>query len=208
MTTDPFPASDFEPWADSYDRDVSDDSVFPFAGYSQVLQTVLDRAEVQPRMAVLDLGTGTGNLAMLFRRADCELWCTDFSASMLEKARAKVPGARFVVHDLRVDWPADLDRRFDRIVAAYVFHHFELEEKLRLCRQLVTERLANGGRLVIGDISFPNRATMEQFAQSVGALWDQEPYWLADESLARLRSAGLTAEYEQVSTCAGVYTLL
>lgn len=207
MTGDPFPASDFDGWAETYDRDVAAGSVFPFAGYARVLATVVARAEPGPGMSVLDLGTGTGGLALLFQQAGCQLWCTDFSARMLGIARAKLPQARFVPHDLRGIWPPELDRPFDRIVSAYVFHHFELEEKVRLCRQLATGRLVPGGRLVIADISFPDRAAMDVFAGSVGVLWEQEDYWLADEALAALRAADINASYEQVSPCAGVYTL-
>jgi putative AdoMet-dependent methyltransferase len=207
MTEDPFPASDFDPWAETYDQDVATNRIFPFDGYDRVLQTIVTRAEAKPGMSVLDLGTGTGNLALLFQQAGCKLWCTDFSPLMLEKAHAKLPAAQFVVHDLRAEWPAALDRRFDCIVSGYVFHHFILEEKARLCHQLVTERLLSGGRLIIGDISFRDRAAMETFAHSVGDLWEQEDYWLAGEALLRLQAAGIPTDYEQVSSCAGVYVL-
>jgi hypothetical protein len=48
---------------------------------------------------------------------------------------------------------------------------------------------------------------MDVFAGSVGSLWEQEHYWLADEALAALRAADINASYEQVSPCAGVYSL-
>ena len=35
--TDPFPASDFDNWAETYDQDVISDS-FPFTGYQETLQ--------------------------------------------------------------------------------------------------------------------------------------------------------------------------
>lgn len=202
---DEFSPDAFDAWADSYDEDVTSQDVFPFAGYQQVLDSVVRLAQAQPGMSVLDLGTGTANLAMRFAGLGCELWCTDFSEPMLAKARLKLPRGHFLRHDLRGPWPPELDRQFDRIVSAYVFHHFDLEEKVALCRRLVTGRLTAGGRLLVADISFPDRITLETFARSVGDLWEQEPYWLADESLEALREAGLSPQYLQVSACAGVY---
>lgn len=205
--TDLFPPSDFDPWAKTYDDDVRQQSVFPFDGYARVLETVVNLAEPRGGMSVLDLGTGTGNLAVMFAERGCDLWCTDFSEAMLAKAREKVPQAHFVLADLRTDWSPELDRRFDRIVSAYVFHHLELDEKVRVCRELVTQRLDPNGALIIGDLSFPNKAEMDRFAKSVGDLWDEEFYWLADESIPALEAAGLTVSYQQISACAGVYRL-
>ncbi len=202
---DPFSPDGFDPWAETYDRDVLSLSVFPFDGYEHALDTVLELAAPASGMSVLDLGTGTGNLALRFAQRGCELWCTDFATAMLEKAREKLPRAHFVLHDLRAGWPPQLDRRFDRIVSAYVFHHFELEGKVNLCSQLVTRNLVKDGRLVIADLSFKNRQEMDGFAESVGELWEAEPYWLADQALPELEQAGLSVSYRQVSRCAGVY---
>ncbi len=205
--TDPFPSSEFDPWAETYDHDVATQNRFPFDGYEQALAIVVKLAAPARGMSVLDIGTGTGNLALRFAARGCELWCTDFSEPMLAKAREKLPDAHFVLHDLRAAWPAELNRRFDRIVSAYVFHHFGLEEKVALCKDLTAHHLASGGKLVLADLSFTNRQAMESFAQSVGALWEQEPYWLADESIQALAAAGLKVAYLQVSVCAGIYTI-
>ena len=207
MQNDPFPSSDFDPWAQSYDKDVQQQSQFPFDGYERVLETVVQLAEPQPGMSVLDLGTGTGNLAIRFAERDCKLWCTDFSEAMLEKAREKIPQAHFVRADLRADLPAELNRRFDRIVSAYVFHHFELGAKVNLCGKLVKDHLIEDGKLIIADISFPDEKTMREYAQSIGNLWEEELYWMADEFVGALKNTGIKVTYQQVSPCAGVYLL-
>jgi putative AdoMet-dependent methyltransferase len=205
LPPDPFPVSDFDTWAESYDRDLSALNRFPFEGYELALNAVVRLAAPRADMSVLDIGTGTGNLAVRFAERGCELWCTDFSAAMLERARSKLPTANFVLHDLREAWPPALERRFDRIVSAYVFHHFGLEEKVALCRALVQKHLAPSGKLVVADLSFPDSEAMNRFAESVGELWEAEPYWLARESVAALQDAGLNVTYEQISKCAGVY---
>lgn len=207
LPNDPFSPAEFDPWAETYDHDVASQSTFPFNGYDKALATVIEVAGPARGMSVLDIGTGTGNLALRFAERGCELWCTDFSETMLSKAREKLPEAHFVLHDLRAPWPADLDRRFDRIVSAYVFHHFDLKGKIEFCKELTSSHLAPDGKLVIADLSFPNLQAMEAFAKSVGPLWEQEPYWLEDESSKALAAAGLRSTYVQVSACAGIYTI-
>lgn len=207
MDQDPYPPFEFDQWAASYDETVAAEPRFPFDGYRRALEKVAALAQPRPGMSVLDLDVGTGNLALLFARAGCELWCSDFSSEMLARARVKLPGARFVQADLRSDWPAELDRRFDRIVSAYVFHHFPLPQKVGLLKELAEKRLAPGGRVVIADISFPDITALEAVKKAVGEEWEQEEYWLADEALTALQQAGLRAEYTQISSCAGVYCI-
>lgn len=157
---------------------------------------------------MLDIGTGTGNLALHFTHLGCELWCTDFSESMLERARAKLPAAHFFLNDFRMNLPPELvGKRFDAIVSAYVFHHMELPRKVEICRTLALNNLEPGGKFVIADLSFQSKATMNAFADSIHDLWDVEPYWLVEEAVPVLEKAGLKVEYSQVTACAGVYTI-
>ncbi len=204
--TNIFPHEDFDDWADTYDASIAIDG-FPFYGYQEALEKTVALADSRPGMTLLDLGTGTGNLALHFGRLGCELWCTDFSEPMLAKARLKLPLAQFCLQDLRSAWPADLPLRFDRIVSAYVFHHFELEEKIRIVRDLVQEHLISGGRLVIADVAFPNRSAQERLKKKLGGEWEDEYYWIADESIPILEKAGLKVKYVQVSSFAGVFSL-
>jgi putative AdoMet-dependent methyltransferase len=206
LPNDPFPSSEFDNWAESYNRSICIDQ-FPFHGYERLLDKVVALADAKPGLSILDLGTGTGNLAIRFSALGCILCCSDFSAPMLEKARQKIPLAHFILHDLRGDWSPELDHSFDRIVSAYVFHHFELDEKIRILGNLLPH-LSPGGRLIIGDIAFPDTSTREKVKITVGDEWEDEFYWLADETLTVLLKAGIQAEYTQVSSCAGVFLLL
>ena len=199
-----FPAAEFDQWAATYDQSVRSGG-FPFEGYRRMLHTIFDLADVKRRAAILDLGVGTGNLAQLFADQGCELWGLDYSARMLARAQAKLPGAHLMQADLQGEWPPELARRFDCIVSAYVFHHFPLVEKIDLIKGLIEQHLAPGGRLLIGDIAFADQAAEDAVRRSTGNEWEQEDYWLVDQALPALASAGLQVEYREISYCAGVF---
>ena len=127
----------FDAWAADYDAGVTSEEGFPFAGYEAVLGRVVQRAapqpapseppQSQPTLRVLDLGTGTGNLAARFAALSAEVWGLDFSSQMLAEARENVPNATFLQADLLGDWPTL--PQFDRIVSSYLLHEFDLSAK-------------------------------------------------------------------------------
>lgn len=203
MTTE-FTPEEFDSWADTYDQDV-DESGFPFDGYSEVLNTILEQSAVRDGMEVLDLGAGTGNLARLFHHRGCRLWCLDFSAPMLERLRRKLPQAVVGQADIQGEWPPEFRRRYDRIVSAYTFHHFPLEAKVELVRRLMDEHLNPGGRLVIGDLAFQDEADKDAARQKWAEEWDEEYYWLVDETLEAFARLGVKARFTRVPPFAGVF---
>ena len=198
----------FDTWAEHYDHFTQTHDGFPFDGYEQVLDDVIKSAAVKPRMTILDLGIGTGNLAARFAELDCDVWGLDFSSRMLEKVKKKLPNVTLVQADLLGDWSAVLDGRFDRIVSSYVLHEFPLPTKVRLLQKLANNHLVEGGRIVIGDIAFPTRRVWEQARQHWADSWDEDEfYWDADEAFEACEKSGLQANYRQVSTCAGVFII-
>lgn len=205
--TDPFPPEEFDAWATNYDQSVSETQGFPFTGYQKVLDKIVELANPLPGMHVLDLGTGTGNLALRFAALGCELWGTDFSAAMLAKAKRKLPKMRLFQADLRGDWPQELHCHFDRIVSAYVFHHFELDKKVQIITDLANLRLDSEGRIIIADIAFQDQSALEVEKRTVGDEWEDEYYWLANEILPVLQDTGLNTIFHPISSCAGVFEI-
>jgi putative AdoMet-dependent methyltransferase len=206
MTIDPFPASDFDAWAATYDQDVTVNS-FPFIGYTQVVDKVVQLAEARPGMKILDLGTGTGRLARPFLELGCRVTAVDFSSAMLAIARERLPGAVLLQADLRQDFSPELNhQRFALIVSGYVFHHFELAEKITILQRLAG-LLEPGGRLLIADISFADRGAQQAVRQAAGDVWEEEFYWIASEAVPLLEQSGFAVQYQPVSACAGVYLL-
>ena len=86
----------FDLWADGYDRSVGlsdEENAYPFAGYRAVLNGIFQTVMQKPNAAVLDLGFGTGTLTAKLYENGCEVYGQDFSARMIELARAKMPDA-------------------------------------------------------------------------------------------------------------------
>jgi putative AdoMet-dependent methyltransferase len=201
----------FDNWAGGYEQSIAtSDHEFPFDGYEQILDEVVRLTAVKPGQRLLDLGTGTGNLAARFANSGCEIWAVDFSAGMLAKARDRLAdaNARFIQANLLTEWPRELDQSFDRVVSAYVFHEFDPSQKMRLIQRLALRHLTPEGRMVIADIAFPTAVTHAKAHQKWADLWDEnEHYWAADEALAALHQIGLKATYRQISSCGGIFVV-
>ncbi len=77
-------------------------------------------------LRVADIGCGTGRHALRLAREGAMVTGVDFSAGMLDAARAKpgAEGVRWVPHDLSMRLPFG-DGEFDRVVCALVLDHIE-----------------------------------------------------------------------------------
>ncbi len=199
----------FDRWAAEYDWFVEGwANSFPFEGYDKLLSRIVELADPQPGMMILDMGIGTGNLAERFIEKECEVWGIDFSGKMLEEAKKKVPSAHLMQVDILADWPSELKTGFDRIVSAYVFHHFNLETKLKIIEKMLSELLRDDGAIIIGDTSYPSFAARANARTELLDVWDDtEFYWAADEVKLMPWGKGAHITYEQVSSCGGVYLI-
>jgi putative AdoMet-dependent methyltransferase len=202
-----FPVSGFDDWSEEYDRSVMTDE-FPFTGYQQVLTGIVSQADPHPGESILDLGTGTGNLAILFSQFGCSLWCTDFSIRMLVKARLKLPSVCFIQHDLISPLPFKFSQKFSHVVSAYTFHHFPLDEKMTIISSIMSNHLAAGGKFIIGDITFRYMDEKDEMHSRLAEAWEEEYYWLRDETLEAFRKVGIKSTYNHISSCAGIFTFL
>jgi demethylmenaquinone methyltransferase/2-methoxy-6-polyprenyl-1,4-benzoquinol methylase len=120
-----------------------------------------DLADVGPGDSVLDVATGTGDLAVeLARRvgAEGEVIGSDFSEEMLARARAKAPG-------LQWEWGNALDLpyasgRFDAVTVGFGARNFsDLDRGLAE----MTRVAKSGGRVVVLEITTPARPPLSTF---------------------------------------------
>jgi demethylmenaquinone methyltransferase/2-methoxy-6-polyprenyl-1,4-benzoquinol methylase len=127
-----------------------------------------DLALVGPGSRVLDIATGTGDLAIeLARRVGPggEVLGSDFSEGMLERARAKVAARQHVGVRPRFEWADAMelpyaDASFDAATVGFGARNFQdldrgLIEMARVVRP--------GGRVVVLEITTPTRAPLSLF---------------------------------------------
>ena len=59
----------------------------------------------------------------------------------------------------------------------------------------------------MADIAFEDQAALEAIKRAVGDEWEDEFYWLADETISALTKAGLDAKFHLISSCGGVFEI-
>ncbi len=174
-------------------------------------RAAVSASDVSMEGRVLDVGTGTGDLALEFLRRRGfrgRVVGLDFAQPMLERARAKTRGAanaRFILGDAsRLPFR---DGAFDVVSAAFAARNFaDLPAALASCRRV----LRPGGRLVLLEffrperLAWPLRVYLRSVLPRVGAaisrhrsayayLRDsQESFVSLDEALRLLARAGFT----------------
>jgi len=133
---------------------------------------LLDLAAVQPGEAVLDLGCGTGTLAIAQkrRRTDARVVGLDADPGVLARARAKAAADSQeveLVEALSTAVPF-ADASFDVVVSSLFFHHLEPAVK-RATLAEVARVLKPAGRLHVADWGKPSDPFMRALFTTVRA---------------------------------------
>jgi ubiquinone/menaquinone biosynthesis C-methylase UbiE len=134
---------------------------------------LLERAAVRAGEEVLDLGAGTGTLALMLEHAEPRAVVTGLDADreILSQARAKAVAAGSAatfVEAFSDDMPFE-DESFDVIVSTLFFHHLDGGVKRATLRECVRV-LRRGGRLVVGDWGRPADPLMAALFLQVRAI--------------------------------------
>ncbi len=150
----------FSAWAATYDQTVARE-VEQYSGmpYEEMLQRVIDAAGVTQEARVLDVGTGTGALAVRVAQhlGPGHLVAIDPTEAMLRRARENVHATgmadRVELQQASAEGLPFPDASFDVVVSSIALHHTTVRRSL----PEIARVLKPGGRLAIADMSLPGR---------------------------------------------------
>lgn len=134
---------------------------------------LIEQAGLAPGQAVLDLGCGTGTLAVAIKRAVPAAHVTgvDGDPEVLRRARDKARRHRAEIsfeEGLATELPYG-DAGFDRVVSSLFFHHLSPADK-RLTSREVHRVLKPGGEFHVADWGRPHNPVMAALFTVVQAL--------------------------------------
>jgi ubiquinone/menaquinone biosynthesis C-methylase UbiE len=118
---------------------------------------LVQQANIQPKMKVLDLGCGTGTLTLMLKRRypEAEVTGMDGDPQVLDIARDKT-------HGTSIQWDEGLasslpypDSVFDRVVTSLVIHHLVTDDKRRAFKE-IHRVLKPHGELHVLDFGAPH----------------------------------------------------
>jgi len=178
-----------------------------------------DLARVGPGSRALDVGTGTGDLAIELARRGAAVTGLDFAPAMLEVARRKAPEIVFERGDA-LALPHG-DGEFDAVTVGFGARNFsDLDRGLREMARVTRA----GGRVVVLEITTPQRAPLSWFFRlwfdravpALGRFADPDAYsylpssvrrFPGPEELARRMGAAGLADVRWIVTAGGIIAL-
>lgn len=162
---------------------------------------LVDQLRPAPGQRILDLGCGTGTLALLVkaRQPEADVSGLDADPEMLARAAGKVAGAGAEIElgEGRADAIPYEDEHFDAVVSTLFFHHLSRPVRDATAAEILRV-LVPGGELHVADWGRPTDPLMGLAGLAVRTLDGFEP--TADNFAGRLPEVFAAAGFADVRT--------
>lgn len=136
----------------------------------ELRQRLAMEADILPGMRVLDLGCGTGTLAILAKQTHVFARVTGLDADPqaldIARAKARLAGVSILLEQGMAGQLPFPDGRFDRVLSSLVIHHLDQLQKLQAFQE-VYRVLQPGGKFCILDIGTPHTTYSRLVSQVV-----------------------------------------
>lgn len=170
------------------------DPFVKLTGVDRARKALIEQADLRAALRVLDVGCGTGSLAVAVKRRipSVDLVCLDPDADALAKAARKAGRAGFSVR-FDCGYSQELpyrDASFDRVFSSFMFHHIRAESReATLCE--IRRVLRSGGSFHMLDFAKPDEQR-SSWLTHVGHLSKRLRDNSEERILALLSNAGFT----------------
>ena len=205
----------FDAWAPVYDETVYDPNneyKEVFENYSEILKEISRLASENGKGLTLEIGTGTGNLALQLVDDGHRVICIEPSHEMRLAAEQKLP--RSVIldgHFLKLP----IDFKVDNIVTSYAFHHLTYVEKLESIKYL-DSFLKDNGKIIIADTMFSSpqyKDALLEYVKDTQALnlfndLNTEYYEYLDDIFRLFKDLNYSLDYKQMNKYVWIITAI
>ena len=117
--------------------------------YVELLTSICEELRPQPGSLVLDIGSGTGNLAVLLKGMGCRVVALDFCPDALACHQAKRDDSRLVLADLTQGLPFK-ENSFDGIASNNVLYTLSADHQAKVMKEIYRV-LKPGGRIALAN---------------------------------------------------------
>jgi len=132
------------------------DPLLKLLGADKTKRRLIEQAELRSGFRVLDIGCGTGSLAVLLKRMNPEVEVIgvdpDPAALSISKRKANRAGLSIEFDRGFSDHLSYPDASFDRVFSSFMFHHLEPDERPATLRE-IGRVLKSGGSLHLLDFA-------------------------------------------------------
>ena len=136
--------------------------------------TVVDALDLKPGMRLLELGCGSGRLAIQIKRdhPDVEITAVDGNSDIMKVAKSRAGQAGVNIDFVLGDFTTcPLEGIYDRVYSTLVLHHLNLEAKQEVFAR-IRDLLAKDGKFVVADFTGHHHGPGQLILSKLSALSD------------------------------------
>ena len=153
------------------------DPIVGLMGFDRARQELISAAKLEPGQRILDIGCGTGTLAVMLKRqyASSSLIGLDPDPKALRRARTKATrnGVSVQFDQGFADKLPYKDDSFERVFSSFMFHHLDEQERKSMLREVLRVLTPRGSFHLLDFVANqPSHGLLDRWLQSHARMKD------------------------------------